>query len=172
MPTPSILQPGAKAPDFALKVTPDQKLALADFRGKPVVLAFYPADWSPVCSDQMSVYSEIIDEFRDFGAQLLGVSCDGVWCHLAFARERKLSFPLLSDFEPKGEVARSYGCYEAGEGLSGRALFVVDAAGTIAWSYLAPIGVNPGADGILSALAALRGESSAPRSQPQQGARP
>ncbi|PCC69590.1 Peroxiredoxin [Nannocystis exedens] len=165
----SILQPGATAPEFALKATPDQRLALSDFRGKPVVLAFYPADWSPVCSDQMAVYSEIIDEFRAHGAQLLGISCDGVWCHLAFARDRKLSFPLLSDFEPKGDVARKYGCYDDAEGVSGRALFVVDGEGRIAWSDLAPMGVNPGADGILAALGDLGRSSSRPR--PQQGDR-
>jgi peroxiredoxin len=167
-----LLQPGVEAPAFALKTAPDRRISLTELRGSPVVLAFYPADWSPECSDQMALYSEIMDEFRAHDAQLLGVSCDGVWCHLAFARDRKLNFPLLSDFEPKGAVARSYGCYEAAEGISGRALFVIDAAGTITWSYLAPIGVNPGADGILSALEALRCESSAPRSQPQQGARP
>lgn len=166
----SLLQPGARAPEFVLKTTPDQKLALSDFRGKPVVLAFYPADWSPVCSDQMAVYSQIIDEFRAHGAQLLGLSCDGVWCHLAFARDRKLSFPLLADFEPKGGVARQYGCYDAAEGVSGRALFVVDGEGRIAWSYLAPVGVNPGADGILAALEGLGKSSSRPR--PQEGDRP
>jgi peroxiredoxin len=164
----SILQPGARAPEFALEATPDQKLALSDLRGKPVVLAFYPADWSPVCSDQMAVYSQIIDEFRQRGAQLLGISCDGVWCHLAFARDRKLAFPLLSDFEPKGDVARSYGCHDDAEGVSGRALFV-DGDGEVAWSYLAPMGINPGADGILAALEDLSESSSRPR--PQQGDR-
>jgi peroxiredoxin len=165
-----MLQPGARAPEFALKTSPDHTLALADFRGKPVVLAFYQADWSPVCTEQMAVYSLVIDEFRAHGAQLLAIACDGAWCHLAFARHYKLSFPLLSDFEPKGGVARRYGCYDEAEGLSGRALFVVDCDGRIAWSYLSPTGINPGADGILAALAGLERLSSRPR--PQEGDRP
>lgn len=167
-----LLQPGVEAPAFALKTAPDRRISLTELRGSPVVLAFYPADWSPVCSDQMALYSEIMDEFRAHDAQLLGVSCDGVWCHLAFARERKLAFPLLSDFEPKGDVARRYGCYDEREGVSRRALFVLDRDGRIAWSYLAPLEVNPGADGILAALERLRDRPPSSRPQPQQGARP
>jgi peroxiredoxin len=148
----TILGAGAEAPDFNLKATPDQRLSLSDFRGRPVVLVFYPADWSPVCSDQLSVYSQILDEFRAHGAQLLGISADGIWCHLAFGRDRKLGFPLLSDFEPKGSAARAYGAYNEKEGVCERALFVIDAEGRIAWSYLSPVGVNPGAEGILDAL--------------------
>src|SRR5258708_5609744 len=140
------LQPGTRAPDFALKSTPDQTVSLAELRGGPVILAFYPADWSPVCGDQMSLYNEILAEFRRFGATLLGVSVDGVWCHAAFARDRKLHCPLLSDFEPKGAVALSYGAYRAHEGVSERALFVVDADGVIRWSYVSPVGVTPGAE--------------------------
>jgi peroxiredoxin len=151
-----LLKPGVLAPEFSLKATPDQRLALSDFRGQPVVLAFYPADWSPVCGDQMGVYNQLLDEFRNYDAQLMGISVDGVWCHLAFATERKLGFPLLADFEPKGEVARSYGAYDAAEGLSGRALFVIDERGRIFWSYLSPVGVNPGAEGILEALERMR----------------
>jgi peroxiredoxin len=155
----AILAPGATAPDFHLQVTPDQRVALSDFRGTPVILAFYPADFSPVCSDQMSVYNALLDEFRAHdGAQLLGLSVDGVWCHLAFAREGTLRFPLLSDFEPKGEVARWYGAYNQRDGVAERALFVIDGDGKIAWSYLSPIGINPGADGILEALGGLTGQ--------------
>jgi peroxiredoxin len=154
----SILKPGMAAPDFSLKATPDQLLSLSDFRGQPVVLAFYPADWSPVCGDQVAVYNQILDEFRSFEAQLLGISVDGAWCHLAFARDRKLGFPLLADFEPKGAVARSYGAFNTKEGVCERALFVIDSEGKIAWSYLAPMGVNPGAEGILDALSRLRGQ--------------
>src|SRR5271163_335890 len=148
----SILGPGTPAPDFTLKSTPDQTVSLSDFRGQPVVLAFYPADWSPVCGDQMSLYNEILPEFRRLKAQLLGISVDGVWCHGAFANDRKLHFPILADFEPKGAVARTYGVYRAADGITERALFVIDAKGTIAWSYVSPIGVNPGAEGILAAL--------------------
>lgn len=147
-----ILAPGSLAPDFTLASAPDRKLALSEFRGKSVILAFYPADFSPVCGDQMALYSEILDEFRKRNAQLLGVSVDSVWCHAAFAAARHLKFPLLADFEPKGSVAMRYGVYDGEEGTSGRALFVVDAEGVVRWSYLSPTGVNPGADGILDAL--------------------
>ena len=146
------LAPGAPAPDFTLHTTPDQSVSLHEFRGKPIILAFYPADWSPVCGDQVTLYNELLSEFRRFNAALLGISVDGVWCHLAFARDRKLQFPLLSDFEPKGAVARTYGVYRHQDGVCERALFVLDADGTIRWSYVSPIGVNPGADGILTAL--------------------
>jgi peroxiredoxin len=153
--TPTILQAGTVAPDFTLHVTPDQTVSLSDFRGRPVILAFYPADWSPVCGDQMGLYNEILSEFHKHHAELLGISVDGAWCHGAFAAQRKLHFPLLSDFEPKGDVARRYGVYREHEGTAGRALFVIDGEGTIRWSYLSPVGVNPGADGILEALESL-----------------
>jgi peroxiredoxin len=150
-----ILEPGVRAPEFTLQATPDQGLSLADFRGQPVVLAFYPADWSPVCGDQMALYNEVLGEFRRHRAALLGVSVDSAWCHAAFAQHRRLHFPLLADFEPKGAVARSYGAYRAKDGVAERALFVLDGEGTIRWSYLSPIGVNPGADGILEALESM-----------------
>jgi peroxiredoxin len=147
-----ILLAGVAAPNFTLHVTPDQTLTLSDLRGRPVILAFYPADWSPVCGDQMALYNEILPEFRKFGADLLGVSVDGAWCHAAFAETRHLHFPLLADFEPKGAVARQYGAYRAGDGFCERALFVIDKNGIIAWSYCSPVAINPGADGILQAL--------------------
>ena len=156
----SALTPGTPAPDFSLHSTPDQAVSLREFRGQPVILAFYPADWSPVCGDQMALYNEIIGEFRRFNAELIGISVDGIWCHLAFAQERKLHFPLLADFEPKGDVARRYGVYRAHEGTSERALFVIDADGIIRWSYVSPVGINPGADGILRALEELVGVKS------------
>jgi len=151
----TLLPAGTTAPDFSLHVTPDQKLSLKELRGNPVILAFYPADWSPVCGDQMGLYNEILSEFHKAGAQLLGISVDGVWCHEAFAKDRKLHFPLLADFEPKGAVAQAYGAYRKEEGVCERALFVIDKNGTIAWSYLSPVAVNPGADGILEALETL-----------------
>lgn len=147
-----ILAAGAEAPDFTLHVTPDQLLSLSDLKGKPVIMAFYPADWSPVCGDQMTLYNEILSEFRKHDAELLGISVDGAWCHQAFARDRHLHFPLLADFEPKGRVAKRYGAYREGEGVAERALFVIDPNGVIFWSYCSPIAVNPGADGILDAL--------------------
>lgn len=149
------LSRGVQAPEFSLPSTPDQRVSLSDFRGRPVVLAFYPADWSPVCSDQMVLYQEVMSEFRRYNAELLGISVDGVWCHLAFAKNRKLSYPLLADFEPKGGVSKAYGAYRTGEGTSERALFVIDRGGVVDWSYVSPVGVNPGADGVLRALESL-----------------
>jgi len=154
----SILAAGTVAPDFTLRVTPDQSLTLSNLRGRPVILAFYPADWSPVCGDQVTLYNQVLPEFHKHKAELLGVSVDGVWCHAAFARDRRLHFPLLADFEPKGEVARQYGAYRAYEGVCERALFVLDREGVIAWSYCSPIAVNPGADGILDTLENLTGQ--------------
>ena len=155
----SVLSPGTQAPDFTLRCTPDQSVSLSEFRGRPVVLAFYPADWSPVCGDQMALYNEMLDEFQEFQAELLGISVDGAWCHGAFAKQNKLHFPLLADFEPKGAVARAYGVYDEKDGVCERALFVIDPAGTIHWSYVSPIGVNPGANGILSALEDLKAKT-------------
>src|SRR6201998_2699775 len=147
-----ILAAGTVAPAFSLHVTPDQKLSLSELRGKPVILAFYPADWSPVCGDQMALYNEILPEFQTYGAELVGLSVYGAWCHAAFAKDRRLRFPLAADFEPKGHVAQAYGAYRAEEGVCERALFVIDQKGVIDWSYLSPIAINPGADGILEAL--------------------
>lgn len=149
------LNPGNRAPDFCLATTPDQKVSLHEFLDQPVILVFYPADWSPVCGDQLALYNEILPEFKKFNAKLIGISVDNVWSHLAYARECKLHFPLLSDFEPKGEVARTYGAYEYSLGTAARSLFVINQNGFIHWAYRSPIGVNPGADGILEALETL-----------------
>ncbi len=143
---------GTKAPGFELNSTPDQKLKLSDFTGKRLILAFYPADWSPVCGDQMSLYNETLKYFKKHNADIVGISVDGKWCHTAFEKDRKLHFPLLADFEPKGEVAKAYGVYNAASGQAQRALFVIDEEGIIRWNYLSPDGINPGADGILDAL--------------------
>jgi peroxiredoxin len=150
-----VLQPGTPAPEFTLHVTPDQKLSLSELRGRPVILAFYPADFSPVCGDQMALYNEILPEFQKHNAELLGISVDGVWCHAEFAKDRHLHFPLLSDFEPKGAVARMYHAFRDADGFTERALFVIDKDGVIAWSYCSPVSINPGAEGILEALEAL-----------------
>jgi peroxiredoxin len=152
------LPPGTKAPDFTLHATPDQTVSLADFRGSPVVLVFYPEDWSPVCSDELALYQELHSEFQKYNAVLLGISVDGAWCHLAFAKDRNLHFPLLADFEPKGEVSRAYQAYRQHDGTSERALYVIDRDGVISWSFISPVGINPGADGILRALESLGAE--------------
>lgn len=151
----SALKPGRHAPDFTLRTTPDQEVSLSQFRGRPTILAFYPADFSPVCGDQMTLYNEILPEFQKFNAELLGISVDGIWSHLAFSKDRNLHFPLLSDFEPKGAVAKKYGVYRKQDGMAERALYVVDGNGIIRWSYISPIGVNPGAEGILKALESM-----------------
>lgn len=147
-----ILSKGIIAPDFELYATPDQKLSLAELKGERVILAFYPADWSPVCGDQMALYNEALTLFRIYNAQLIGISVDSRWCHRAFAEDRNLEFPLLSDFEPKGAISRLYGVYQEQTGESERGLFVIDEHGIIQWSYLSPIDDNPGADRILDAL--------------------
>ena len=150
-----ILSKGVKAPDFILNSSPDQKLRLSDLRGKRVILAFYPADWSPVCGDQMTFYNEVLQYFVDHNAQLIGISVDSAWCHHAFSQNRNLRFPLLADFEPKGYVSQLYGAYDPTSGQSRRALFVIDEDGVIQWGELSPDSINPGADGILNALEKL-----------------
>ena len=157
-PSGSILAPGTIAPDFTLKNGLEGSITLSSLRGKPVVLAFYPADWSPVCGDQIARYNEILSEFKNLGAELLGISVDGAYCHAAYTSDRNLQFPLLADFEPKGAVSKLYGAYGEEEGWSLRALFVIDAEGVIRWSHLSPTGVNPGAAGILAALEELQAE--------------
>ena len=150
------LTAGTQAPDFTLASTPDQKVSLSEFRGRNVVLAFYPADWSPVCGDQLTLYNELRDQFNDLNTTLVGISVDGIWCHLAFAKDRGFHMTLLADFEPKGAVARQYGVYRDGEGISERALFVIDGEGVLRYSYVSPVGINPGANGILKALQGLQ----------------
>jgi peroxiredoxin len=153
------LQPGASAPDFSLPRDPHASLRLSNLRGSPVVLVFYPADWSPVCGDELTIFNELLPEFRGHGAELLGISVDGVWCHRAYAEARHLHFPLLADFEPKGAVSRVYGAYREGDGFSERALFVIDPDGIVHWSHVSPVDVNPGADGVLAALEGLSSRS-------------
>lgn len=150
-----LLAAGTTAPDFTLPSGLQEKLTLSSLRGKPVILAFYPADWSGVCGDQLVLYNQVLPMFQESNATLLGISVDGVFCHQAFKEARKLNFTLLADFEPKGQVAKQYGAYANQLGMCERALFVIDKNGVIAWSYLSPMGENPGADGILDALEQL-----------------
>ncbi len=152
-----VLPAGTLAPEFSLANPVNERVSLSQFRGKPVILTFYPADWSGTCGDQLALYNEVLPEFQRQGAELLGISVDGRWCHKAYSDDRNFGFTLLADFEPKGEVSRAYGAYRAQDGFSERALFVLDAEGVIRWSYLSPIGTNPGADGILTALEDLNG---------------
>jgi peroxiredoxin len=154
-PTQRPLQSGTPAPDFTLARSPENLQRLSDLRGQPVILMFYPLDWSPVCGDEVSLFNEVLPEFHAHNAQLLGISVDSVYCHQAFAKARNLRFPLLADFEPKGAVARTYCAYRAKDGFAERALFLIDAEGMIRWSYVSPLNVNPGADGVLAALESL-----------------
>jgi peroxiredoxin len=154
------LKAGARAPEFELNSTPDQRIKLSDFRGQRVILAFYPADWSPVCGDQLALYNELRDEFAKHKAICIGISVDGAWCHAAYREHRGYKLALLSDFEPKGDVARDYSVYRIQDGVSERALFVIDEEGVIRWTYVSPIGINPGADGILKALEEMDGSKS------------
>lgn len=150
-----MLAPMTQAPDFSLYATPDQQLLLSSLRGKKIILAFYPADWSPVCSDQLALLNATLHLFHRHNAEPIGISVDSKWSHYAFSNERKLHFPLLADFEPKGEIARAYGVYDAKYGEAKRALFLIDEKGIIQWSYLSQKGINPGVDGILDALEKL-----------------
>jgi peroxiredoxin len=115
---------------------------------------------SPVCGDQLALYNELRDEFAKHKTMCIGISVDGAWCHAAFRESRGYRLALLSDFEPKGQVARDYNVYRTREGVSERALFVIDEEGVIRWTYVSPIGINPGADGILKALEEMDGSTS------------
>ena len=152
----SRLSAGTRAPNFILSSAPDQTVSLRDSRGSAVILAFYPADLDSLSSNQLMLYDETLPEFRKLNAELLGISVDSVWCHLAFRQDRKLRFLLLADFEPKGAVARAYRVFRRADGTSERALFVVDGGGIIRWAHVSPSGVIPAVDGILTALEALQ----------------
>jgi peroxiredoxin len=147
-----VIEPGEQAPDFTLPDQDGKPISLADLRGRTVVLAFYPADFSPVCTDQLSVYQEVLGELEERGVKLLGVSVDGAYCHKAFRSHLNLSFPLLADFHPKGEVAKAYGVWSEDYGVSGRALVMIDPEGVVRWSYASPALEVPGANLIFDAL--------------------
>ena len=153
---PMPLAAGTAAPDFRLPSLPGQTLALRGLRGRPAILAFYPGDWRPVCSDQLTLLQESLPQIERLDAALVAVSVDSAWSHAAFARARGLTFPLLADFEPKGAVARAYGVYRAQDGTSERAFFVIDADGIIRWRAVAPVAIDRGIDGVLTALEQIR----------------
>lgn len=155
---PQIASPlslGTAAPDIALPAGVGQTWGLHDHRGNPVAVVFYPADWEPVSTDQLSCYNDALPQIRSMNAELVGISVDGIWCHQAFAAHLQLRFPLLADFQPRGDAARAYRVYRPRQGISERALFVIDGGGIIRWHYLAPAEVNPGLDGMLTALEEL-----------------
>jgi peroxiredoxin len=160
------LPAGTRAPPFSLPATPEKKVSLQDCAGSPVVLVFYPADFTPVCSDELALFNELLPELGGFAARVFGISVDSIWSHLVFSRDRRLRFPLLSDFHPKGEMSRRYNAYREEDGFSERALYVIDGEGMIFWSYISPPDVNPGVDGVLDALERLGAR------QPHAEARP
>jgi len=157
--TGTILPAGTTAPDFNLPSSTGGTASLSRYRGRPVILAFYPGDWTPVCTSQLALYNQVLPMFKEHDAQIFSISVDSVWSHKAWAETQNLHFPLLADFEPKGLTCRAYGAYLGDKGTASRALFVIDAQGVIAWSYLSPIDVNPGAEGILAALEGLKGQT-------------
>jgi peroxiredoxin len=147
-----VIEAGTEAPDFTLPDADGKQVSLADFRGRTVVLVFYPSDFSPVCTDQLSVYQEILGEFESRGVQLLGISVDGAFCHRAFRDQLNLTIPLLADFHPKGEVAQAYGVWSEEYGVAGRALVMIGPDGAVRWSYMSPPLEVPGANLIFDAL--------------------
>lgn len=147
-----MIQPGSPAPDFTLPDQDGKKVSLSGFRGRTVVLVFYPSDFSPVCTDQLSVYQEVLPQLEEEGAALVGISVDGAFCHKAFQQHHNLTIPLLADFHPKGEVAKAYGVWSEEYGVAARALVMVGPDGTVTWSYLSPPLEVPGANLIFDAL--------------------
>jgi peroxiredoxin len=147
-----MIEPGSPAPDFTLPDQDGNKVSLSDYRGRTVVLVFYPADFSRVCTDQLSVYQEVLPQLEEAGAELAGISVDSAFCHKAFQDHQGFSIPLLADFHPKGEVAKAYGVWSEDYGVSGRALVMVGPDGDVQWSYLSPPLEVPGANLIFDAL--------------------
>lgn len=163
-PPRATLAAGTPAPGFSLMDAPDHYVSLADFIGMPVVLVFYSADFSPNCTRMMTLFNEVLPELHRYRAQLMGISPDSVWSHLAFAREFNLHFPLLADYHPKGWIAGAYGAYSENDGLVSRSVYVVAEDGKVAWGFVAPDDETiPGADGVLEALGKLPGLSGAVR---------
>ncbi|HEX8918723.1 MAG TPA: redoxin domain-containing protein [Chloroflexota bacterium] len=153
------LPPGTRAPDFTLPRSSYASVSLGDFRGRRIILVFYPADWEPVSQQQLTLYQEYLADFARQGAVLLAVSTDHLWCHRAFARTYGIRYPLLADTHPQGAVSRAYGVYDEQEGANSRSLFVLDEHGIVRWSQTCPAAINPGIDGILTALESIGEET-------------
>jgi peroxiredoxin len=148
-----MIEAGTEAPDFKLPDQDGHEVSLSDFRGQTVVLAFYPADFSPVCTDQLNVYQEVLGELEGRDARLVGISVDSAWTHKAFQAHLGVTIPLLADFHPKGEVAKAYGAYNEERGVARRALVMVGPDGVVQWSYESPSPLEvPGANLIFDAL--------------------
>jgi peroxiredoxin (alkyl hydroperoxide reductase subunit C) len=153
-----VIAPGTAAPDFSLRNQDGDRVSLSDFRGRALVLVFYPADFSPVCTDQLSIYQEVLPEISEQGAELVGITVDSTWTHKAFREKLGIDIQLLSDFHPKGEVSRAYGAYVEERGHPNRSLVLVDEEGVVRWIHESPSPLEiPGANLIFDALEALRG---------------
>jgi peroxiredoxin len=150
-----VIEPGEKAPDFSLPNHKGEQVSLSDFRGRQVMLAFYPSDFSPVCSDQLSIYQEVKPSLDEAGLEVVGISIDHSWAHRAFRKELNLDFTLLADFHPKGQVAELYGAYLPDYGTSNRSLVLIDPEGVVSWVYETPTPLEiPGANLLFDALEA------------------
>ena len=151
-----MIAPGTPAPEFSLSNHAGKQVSLTDFRGRKLILVFYPLDFSPVCTDQLSIYQEVLPEIADQGATLVGISVDSTWSHRAFRDQLGIEIPLLSDFEPKGEVIRGYGAYLEEVGHGNRSLVLIDEEGIVRWVHESPTPLEiPGANLIFDALATL-----------------
>jgi peroxiredoxin (alkyl hydroperoxide reductase subunit C) len=149
-----LIAAGEQAPDFTLRDQDGEEVSLSDYRGRKLLLVFYPGDFSPTCSDQLSIYQEVKPELTEKGVELVGISVDSFFAHKAFQEKLGIDTTLLSDFEPKGEVARAYGSYFEPMGFANRTLVLVDEDGVVAWAYESPSpGEFPGANLIFDALA-------------------
>ena len=151
-----MIAPGTPAPDFTLPNHAGAQVSLADFRGGKLVLVIYPLDFSPVCTDQLSIYQEVLPQIEERGATLVGISVDSSWAHRAFRDKLGISIPLLSDFEPKGAVISSYGAYLEKVGHGNRSLVLIDPDGVVGWVHESPTPLEiPGANLIFDALSAI-----------------
>jgi peroxiredoxin len=148
-----MVEPGTPAPDFTLPDQSGNMVSLGDFAGRKLMLVFYPLDFSPVCSDQLSIYQEVLPEIEAKGAELVGVSVDSAYCHHAFREHLNLTMPLLADFHPKGAMSRRYGAYQDDFGTDNRSLVLVGEDGVVQWSFASPSAKEiPGANLIFDAL--------------------
>ena len=148
-----MIEPGTAAPDFTLPDQDENEVSLGDFAGRRLVLAFYPLDFSPICTDQLSIYQEVLPDLNERGVSLVGVSVDSAYAHAAFREKLNLTIPLLADFHPKGEVTRAYGAWIEKVGHGNRSLVLIDERGIVAWSHASPTPIEiPGANLIFDAL--------------------
>jgi peroxiredoxin len=150
-----MIEPGTPAPDFSLPDQDGNTVSLADLRRQTTVLAFYPSDFSPVCTDQLNVYQEVLGDLEKRGVTLYGVSVDSAWAHKAFQKHLGVTIPLLADFHPKGEVAKRFGVYSESHGVAKRALVMIDPEGIVRWTHVSPSPLEvPGANLIFDAISA------------------